>query len=280
MLSLSGSTKIYWAERIAGEGIPDIDRSSSFLNFQIYNPVLGACVYLVLGVLSLPKVKRTLPVILWFALPWIVLEGVIFDPGTHIYTYLLPATILVAFGLETLERILEEIFVKVLGITWGKRLNLAWLALLFGSLAFISHWIFVDHTPEYPFEQKRVIFWTLGGPYGDYKTWLYGFPYYRGWEAIGEYVTSSKGKWYYYTNEHTSISNFYVRYGHSVVNAGQYVYILHPQSFISSDGVKDKASYWQTHYPPVKIFEIEGKVVAEVYEMPPGELEEIQEAGY
>jgi len=280
MLSISSSTKIYWAERIAGEGIPDIERSSSFLNFQIYNPVLGVYVYLALGVLSLPKVKRTLPVILWFALPWIVLEGIIFDPGTHIYTYLLPATILVAFGLETLERILEKILVNVLGIIWGKRLNLAWLALLFGSLAFISHWIFVDHTPEYPFEQKRIIFWTLGGPYGDYKTWLYGFPYYRGWEAIGEYVTSSEGKWYYYTNEHTSISDFYVHYGHSVVNAGQYVYILHPQSFIGSDGVKEKASYWQTHYPPVKIFEIDGKVVAEVYEMPPGELEAIQEAGY
>lgn len=276
LLSLTSSTKIYWAERIAGEGIPDIERSSSMLNFQIYNPILAVYVYLALGFLSLPKVKRTFPVILWFAFPWIVLEGVIFDPGTHIYTYLLPATILVAFGLETFE----EILVKFLGITWGKRLSLAWLALLFGSLAFISHLIFVDHNPEYPFEKKRILFWTLGGPYGNYKTWLYGFPYYRDWEAIGEYVTSEKGKWYYYTNEYTNISNFYVRYGHSVANAGKYVYILHPQSFTGSDGVKEKASYWQTHYPPVKIFEIDGKVVAEVYEMPPGTLEEIREAGY
>jgi hypothetical protein len=154
------------------------------------------------------------------------------------------------------------------------------LALLFGSLALISHLIFVDHTSEYPFEKKRVLIWTIGGPFEGYTTGIYGFPYYRGWEDIGEYITSAKGKWYYYTNEHSSISSYYVPYAHSVVNAGYYIYIHHPQSFIGRDGVKEKASYWQTRYSPVNVFEYDGKVVAEVYEMPPGTLEKIQMAGY
>jgi hypothetical protein len=59
--------------------------------------------YAVLGHLSLFKFRETYPVLLWFLFPWEVLELVIYDPGTHIYTYVIPATISLGFGLLTIE---------------------------------------------------------------------------------------------------------------------------------------------------------------------------------
>jgi len=275
LLSLPNNIKDYWTERITGEGGTDRRSRSSILNFELYNPILGLYLYPILGVLSLPKIKKTFPVLLWFAVPWVILEFAIFDPGTHIYTYLIPALILCAFGLE----VLEELILKIAGGLWGRRLNIVWLALLFAFLAGVSHLIFVDHTPEYPYEKRRILFWTIGGPNRDYKLWNFGFPYYRRWEDIHTFVTTNGNNGYYATNENVSISVYYVPFKYFVERAGYYIYIHNPQSFKTWDG-RDKVQYWRANYKPVKVFEYNGRVVAEVYDMPAGSLEEIKRAGY
>ena len=48
------------------------------------------------------------------------LEVVLHDPGTHIYTYLLPGTILAAFGLRTVEEAVAKLFRR----PYGHRINL------------------------------------------------------------------------------------------------------------------------------------------------------------
>jgi 4-amino-4-deoxy-L-arabinose transferase-like glycosyltransferase len=277
LLSLSSNTKDYWTGRITGKDVIEKRAISSLLNFELYNPIFTIYIYIAFALLSLPKIKTTYPLILWFALPWTVLELVIFDPGTHIYTYLIPASILVAFGLE----VLEEIVLKILGSNWGMRLNITGLALLFVWLAGVSHLIFVDHTPEYPYEERKILFWVIGGPgpVHDYRPWTYGFPYYRGWEEIGDFVTTNENNGYYTTNEDTSISIYYIPFTYFADRAGYYIYIHAPQSFESKDR-DPKPQYWRKHYKPVKVVEYNGKAVAEIYYMPPGSLEEIREAGY
>jgi len=277
LLSLTGRITNYWIGRITSEGNIDKRARSSLLNFVLYNPIFTVYIYAAFALLSLPKIRKTYPLILWFVFPWAVLELVVFDPGTHIYTYIMPLSILVAFGLE----ILEEIIRKILGNIWGVRLNIAWLALLFVWLAGISHLIFVDHTPEYPYEERTILFWTIGGPRSvhDYKPWPYGFPYYRHWEEIRDFVINNENNGYYTTNENTSISRYFIPFTYFADLAGYYIYIHAPQSFEIKDR-DQKPHYWRVHYKPVKVLENNGKVVAEIYYMPPGSVEKIWEAGY
>ncbi len=103
LLSLPDFIKAYWLERVTGEGDIHKTSRSSLYNFQVYNPLLAIYLYPLLGAVSLVKIKKFVPLLLWFAVPWLFLELAIFDPGTHIYTYLLPAFIMIAFGLEALE---------------------------------------------------------------------------------------------------------------------------------------------------------------------------------
>jgi 4-amino-4-deoxy-L-arabinose transferase-like glycosyltransferase len=277
LASLPNNIKDYWTERITGEGGTDKRVRSSLLNFELYNPIFTIYIYAFFALLSLARIKTTYPLILWFALPWVVLELAIYDPGTHIYTYILPALILVAFGMD----VLEAIIIRILGAIWGRRLNIVWAALLFAWLAGVSHLIFVDHTPEYPYEKRRILYWTIGGPgpVRDFKLWTFGFPYYRGWEEIGEFVTSSENNGYYASNENVSISVYYVPFTYYVERAGHYIYIHNPQSFKTWDS-RDKIQYWRARYKPLKVMEINGRVMAEIYYMPPGSLEEVKQAGY
>jgi hypothetical protein len=273
-LSASANTTEYWLERFSGEDDIALLRSSMF-TFKLYNPILALYLYAPLGALSLVKWKKALPVIAWFAIPWVIMEAVLGDPGTHIYTYLMPAVILVAFGMQAVEEGLKA----VLGSRWGILANAVWLALAFAALASISHLIFVDHTPEYPFEKRGIWLWTIGGQDKTYRQWVFGFPYYRRWEEIRDFVTSSPGNGYYATNEKTSLSGFYIPYNSDLDRAGVYIYVHNPQSFRVRD-MRAKVRYWREHYPPVKVFESNGRVIAEVYDLPPGTLKEIKQAGY
>lgn len=275
LLQLPDNIVAYWSKRVTGQGGTDTRMTSSILNFDLYNPILGIYLYPVLVAFSLPKIKRTWPLVLWFILPWAIMELAIFDPGTHIYTYLIPIIIMAAFGLETIE----ELVVKVAGVAWGQRLNVAGLTLLFLFLAGISHLIFIDHTPEYPYEERGILFWKIGGENEDYKLWNFGFPYYRRWEDIQEYLTNQEGNGYYATNESTSISVYYAPYRYWVERAGYYVYIKNPQTYRDPDR-REKIRFWMANYAPEKVFEYNGKTVAEIYYMPEGSLEELKEAGY
>lgn len=275
LISIPSGTTNYWMLRLTGQGDATGMLRSSIANFDLYNPILGLPFYFILGILALIKIKKIFSLLIWFIFPWIILEGFIFDPGTHINNYLIPGVIIVAFGLE----VIEEFTLRVVGELWGRRINLIWLALLFGSLACISHLIFVDHTPEYPYEKRRILLWTIGGGSTDTMLWPYGFPYYRRWEDLGKYVISNEGNGYYYTNEQTPISKYYVPLDHSAKNAGYYIYIHNPQSFLRREQSL-KAYYWRTHYEPVKIFKYNNRLVAEIYSMPAGGLGDIKEAGY
>jgi 4-amino-4-deoxy-L-arabinose transferase-like glycosyltransferase len=274
LFSISEETKSYWSIRIALDKAMS-DFSSSVANFELYNPLIVFYIYVIVGCLSLFKIKKAWPVLLWFIFPWVMYELIFFDPGTHIYTYLIPATILIAFGVV----VIEEIVVKIFGGKYGRLLNIAGLSLVFAFLASLSHFIFVDHTPEYPWEERRYLFWTISKPDTEAHLWIFGFPYYRHWEAIGDFITSTENNGYYSTNENKSIASYYTPYIFNYDNSGYYIHIYNPQSF-RDKLADDKIRYWRRRYQPVKVFENQGGVVAEIYIMPEGDINDIREAGY
>lgn len=277
LFNVSEDTKSYWSFRI---GITEekTGLSSSVINFKLYNPLIVFYLYVILGHLSIPKIKQILPVLLWFLLPWEVLELVIFDPGTHIYTYLIPAAILLAFGLV----VIEETTVKLLGGKFGKFLNYAVLIILFSFLASLSHFIFIDHTPEYPWENRGYFSLLLSKPETKGDLWIFGFPYYRHWEEISQFVQANCPKGYYSTNEKTSIAQEYIPSQDFEYNPDLstcYIHIENPQSF-RSRLADEKTSYWTRNHKPDQVFDNNGRSVAEIYVMPPGTREDLKAQGY
>ncbi len=273
LFSLSSQAKSYFSFRlITSEAKTRL--SSSATTFKIYNPLIVFYIYVVLGHLSLFKFRETYPVLLWFLFPWEVLELMVYDPGTHIYTYIIPATILLGFGLLTIEGWL----VKLLGRV-GKVVNLGGLVLLFAFIASLSHFIFVDHTPEYPWESRRYLIWPVQLPQVKGDLWLFGFPYYRHWDEVAAYVTSHSGVKAYVTNETTAISAYHIPLTYDPDQAGYYIYVYNPQSFRASIA-KDKVRYWTKKYKPVKVFKNGNRVVVEIYKMPPGTVDQIIAEGY
>lgn len=273
-IEIRNSTIEYWLLRLTGEDEPT-GMPSSIFTFRLYNPLLALYLYVFLGGMAFLRIRKNLLVWIWFLFPWLILEGIIADPGTHIYTYLLPTTILAAFGIITLEDLARRLL--------GERQSLALVAggaaLVILFLTAVSHFIFVDHTPEYPWEQRRILLWTIGAPGGEYRVWAFGFPYNRQWESIGDYVAANQGNGYYATNENKSIAGYYISMPFDVNRSGYYIHIYHPQSF-RDRLADDKIRYWTKNYTPVETYQNVGKTVAEIYEMPPGNIEDIRSQGY
>jgi hypothetical protein len=277
LFSVSEDTKSYWSFRL---GITDTKAglSSSVTNFRLYNPLLVFYLYVIFGHFSIPKIKQILPVLLWFLLPWEVLELVIFDPGTHIYTYLIPAAILLAFGLV----VIEEFTINIFGNNFGKLMNYAGWVILFAFLASLSHFILIDHTPEYPWENRGYFSWVLSKPETKGDLWIFGFPYYRHWEEIGQFVEANSTSGYYSTNEKTSIVEKYLppsEYQYDLEQSTCYIHIENPQSG-KNKLANEKILYWTKNHQPDKVFKNNGIPVAELYLMAPGTLEEIKAQGY
>lgn len=274
-LSASADTQAYWLERLTGGG--ETERiSSSIVLFQLYNPLFVLPIYVGLGLLAILETRRALPFSVWFLIAWIAMELLANDPGTHIYTYLLPASVLLGFGLGTLVDTLRKISPGRIGSAAGLILPM----LLFGGLFGLSHFIFVDHTPEYPWEARRFLFWKVERPGEEYKLWVFGFPYYRHWEEIGAFVASAAGdKSYYLSNEKESLAEYYLPPLTRSDDPEIYIHITNPQSFIERPPNK-KIRYWTKNYPPVRTYKNHDRVVAEIYLIPPGTLEEIRAAGY
>lgn len=312
VLAVGDSQTSYWLDRLAGgEG----KLSSSFITFKLYNPKLVTYIYIALTFIGLIKLSyqayiyfytkkyvaqgfRFFYIIcLWAALPFLFMEVITAVPGTHIYTYVMPATIIVALGILVVENAL----IKLLGYTKGNLISLGGLTLTFVFMTALSNAIFIDNTSEWPYEPEEFMVWTINQPSAVYHLSLFGFPYYRGWDEIANYIHSSENTGYYSTNERTSMTSYHIDFKKDTDKSGHYIVIKNPQSLIQG-ATQKKSSYWTKHYPPVfqtfkcdkgskfnyklktitqsDIVNCNKKAIADVYYMPTGSLDEIKEKGY
>lgn len=263
---IDSETKSYWLGRFGGTGGK---LSSSTYLFTVYQPIYVVHIYKLLALVGFVfiLVRKKFLILAWFLVPFIFMEGIVSIPGTHIYTYLIPAFAILGYGLSQLESILLSKVANLrLPIT-----KLFYLGLV-GMFTFIflqAYAVFVDHTYEYPYEYEPFLLWTLPKPTPVYHLSMFGFPYFRNWDAIRNYVvtgplpdsycnrflptckiTESTKNMYYSTNERKSISRFHIPYPKDSNQAGYFVHINQPQSF--TDGFNsEKAQYWAKTNQPV-----------------------------
>ena len=212
---------------------------------------------------------------IWIAVAVLFYEYFVYISGTHIYNYLIPASILLGFGIVAVESAVFKVFEYPL----VRVFNFLFVYSIYLFLIVQSYVIFVDHSREYPWESKKFLIWNLQKPDESYHLSLFGFPYYRNWEGIKSFAKLHPDLQAYSSNERKQISNYYLNYDRNYEKSGLYVYVSNPQSFIESIN-DDKAAYWVGNHEPVYIFTSQGTDKVRVYMMQPGTLEEIQEQGF
>lgn len=308
--SLDTATSDYWLHRITGQSSGKI--SSSKYLFNLYQPIFSLKLYFVTSFLgsifimlgffsdAILKIKsipdyvkiffshsteimqsiksdkfRIICLFLWVAITVFFFEYFVYISGTHIYNYLIPTTILMGFGLVAVESAVFKIFEYPL----VRIFNFLFVYSIYLFLFVQSFVIFVDHTKEYPWENKKLLIWDLNKPDESYHLSLFGFPYYRNWEGIRNFAKSHPELQAYSSNERRQISGYYLDYDRNYEKSGLYVYVSNPQSFIEyiSD---DKAAYWVRNNAPVYILTSQGADRVRVYMMEPGTLEELIEKGF
>jgi len=292
VLELSAATKDYWQNRISG-GSGKV--SSSRYLFQVYHPIYVIHAYTALAILGgiagmlrivktklrwlnfAPDVSRVpyIFLVFWVVVPLVFLEILVNIPGTHIYTYLIPLMILMAFGIVLLENFITTIFGKLT----SHIVSSVGICIAFCFMFLQSNAVFVDHFKEYPWEHEKFLIWEFRKPSPVFHLSMFGFPYYRHWDEIGSFVRSSENNGYYSTNERKSIARYHIPFQKDSTKAGHFVHIVNPQSF-TNDILSEKPKYWASKYEPILVFIKDGKEIAKVYYMPKGTLAEIQNAGY
>ena len=108
---------------------------------------------------------------------------------------------------------------------------------------------------------------------------MFGFPYYRHWDEISSFIKNTPNNGFYSTNERSSLVRYYIPLEKEGNSAGFYIYLADPQSFAQEIG-SDKARYWSEKYDPVKTFSNGNLIVAKIYYMKEGPLEDIISKGF
>lgn len=287
VLSISDATRSYWLNRLSGGGGKI---SSSRYLFQVYNPIYIIHIYTILfifGVLKflsgilpdrllglarkvklfdkeIPDAQGFISVFIWFLIPFVFLELVVNIPGTHIFTYLLPATVVIGFGIVFIENTAK----LILGQKAGQFVSLAGVFIIFLFIFLQANAIFVDHTKEYPWENEDFLVWKFHRPSANFHLSMFGFPYYRNWEGIKEFTQNYENNpQAYSTNERRSIVRYYIPYQRTSQTQSYYIYIPFPQSF-TDQILNERAKDWTAANEPIKTFKYKNREIAKIYLLP------------
>jgi hypothetical protein len=163
-------------------------------------------------------------IIIWFFVGF-VSYGLFFSkPMTHIYTFFIPAFILVGYGVSQINR---------------RNLTIPALLTLFvmtvSGISF-DYQAFTDTKNEYPWENKNYIFGAMPSRIanGEVVQGIFGFPYKRDWQEIDaqlNFLEGSGNNKTYISNEKLRLTRYYIReFTWAEQNANYYVYIDSPQS--------------------------------------------------
>lgn len=197
--------KGYFSEYTTGyisrrlEGATSYKPNNSLYTFWIYHP---SYVWLVFGLFSLLaliyKIKKPLFwfLLLWFIVPFITFELIFKNPGTHIHNYFLPMLIIAGIGMSELFIWVKKIPAKII-------LGISYIVFML-SLFHTSATTFIPRfSSDYP--------WNSCDLSQKYQLFLYGFPYYRGWDQVSEYAHEVGGFRSFDTNDNTTIGEYYLQ---------------------------------------------------------------------
>lgn len=291
VFSISKSTLAYWSGRISGEVSSKV--SSSRYLFSVYQPIYIIHFYTIATILGLlylyyysfgvdrPKGKGIKKYLIylslgaWFLAPLVFMEKMVSIPGTHIYTYLIPLFIIMALGLKGIYELLEQKFSRGVYL-WAYQVV---LAIVFTFTFLQSYAIFVDNNQEYPWQEEKFLIWTFPKPTPIYHLSLFGFPYYRNWDGIGQFIKQYAEITYYSTNERKALVRYHIPLDKDTNKAGFYIHVKYPQTF-SEAPTNEKSAYWMENYQPIFTLTKNGQDLVRMYIMEPGSLDEILAKGY
>ena len=200
------SVATYLEGRVVGElGWGTFPRTAQLLALYL-PPLYLALVTLLAGIgLGVAARRGTRPfglvLITWFGVPFVFYMFLGGQPRSHIYTYVLPAMILAALGIEwILSRIRDPLAGRLAQA-------IAWTAIAASSA--ITYYMLVDHVVEHPWERKTVLGYELPNLVVDKVQGVFGFPYRRGLDRVDDLFRFGQLQGTFDSNERDLTVSFY-----------------------------------------------------------------------
>lgn len=221
------------------------------LLIDLYNPFFVFWFILITGIISIFCLKKNYIFFIWFFFSYGVFEVFVRKPGTHIYNFIIPALVLSSFGIDFIIKIFPK-YLKIIPI---------FITIIFFSFFYYqTYLIFVDHTKEYPWEQKEILsikikvkehnrasnykikrvskeILNLTTPKYriEQKLPLFGFPHKRYWNEINDFINTqnkiNNENLGYMTNEVKTISEWYMDTDYQADGTYYLISIKTPLSF-------------------------------------------------
>lgn len=222
--SIKGN-QTYLSKRVGYYQKSNID--DYLFDVEFYNPFLTLLVYGIGGLLGALMIRRSKLFLLWFAANFAFFEFFVRKPGTHIYNFLIPLFVLVAFGFSGLIEVSKK-YLKIV--------SLVLTVSVLGFLYYQTYLIFVDHLVEYPWQQETIYkYKTVKHSHEHRPRYLIGFPHNRYWKEINDFVNEQNrvnGETYgYLTNESKTISDYYMDARYKSFGGFYAIGIKYPWSF-------------------------------------------------
>ncbi len=213
---------------------------------KLYNPFLSYHFYLILGAVGAIYFRKSWLFSLWFLVVFVLFYFFAAKPGTHVYNFLLPVFALCGIGFWNFYDFVSKSRFAIL-----QKWRIALLFMIALSCLFMfyqSYRLFVESGDEYPWEDERILFLTAQKYQGKKVLPLFGFPHYRGWDQVRDFISEYNKihnvSYTYDTNEDNSHISFYTQVDKSRSKNGFfYIGIKRPISFVNDwkpAQVKDK----------------------------------------
>ncbi len=245
-LKASEENQNYFSRRVE-PGLMDINYYKFLID--LYNPQLTFITVSAMAAFGALRIKKSWVFIIWGVLTFLIFLFLFRKPGTHIYNFILPALVLAGIGVDILVTYLPRVlkFVPIIVVIP-----------LLSFFYFQSYVYFVDHTREYPWQQKEL--YRISRNYrvskgnkieaflynlATYKTPVYtmeqklplfGFPHHRYWNEVNAFIIEqnklNNENYAYLTNEDKSVSEWYMEVKYSDKTNFYGVGIYRPTNFV------------------------------------------------
>ncbi len=247
-------TKSYLLTRLSG-GKEKV--SSDIITLRLYSPflfILLVPLFAFVGILF-GRLKLIFS-FLWFTPPFIALYFLVSVPGTHIYNYIIPMLVISAYGMVFLWDKLSNTILRYV--------YLVFILLCLSFLFYQSYYLFVEHSIEYPWQEKNVLFWKAKMPPEFYHLSIFGFPYNRNLKEVNAFVQQYKNIDSVASNEGSKLIRYYIKpkpvvYSKNETNMYAYLYVYNAQSRKFTKTAKASA------LNPVATFSKDGKPLVDLY---------------
>jgi len=248
--SFRDNTLPYLLNRVTGV---DLRPSKNLYTLNFYNPLYLGFVYLLFSVFSLKRIKeRNVQILMiWFFIPFVLFQLIFSSSGTHIHNFILPLIVLSAVGMETLSK--NKIFLT------------AFVTLLGGLTLAVQSIVFIPFlNTGYPWRDTAILGIKTPKLRQDLQVFAYGFPYYRSWDEIAEYLEPYDLGFPFYTNDNNTVGKFYLR-KFKLYGGRQTMFFIDVNNNQLDDNRIPERYLDTSAYYPTKDFYHNGNVTATVY---------------